>query len=101
MKKTPKTLTDIKETLIQKAKVGKRPAPEMAWNIRALGGYGWYLGVPLIIGVLVGRLLDAHFPLGVSFFWTLVALGVGFVIGLINAHLWLIREVKNIRKGEK
>ena len=101
MTKTPKTLKEMETTLIQKAKATKHSSPEMAWNIRALGGYGWYIGLPLVVAVLVGRLLDAHFPLGASFFWTLVALGVGFVIGLINAHLWLIREVKNIRKGEK
>ena len=97
MTKTPKTLKEMETTLIQKAKATKHSSPEMAWNIRALGGYGWYIGLPLVVAVLVGRVLDTHFP-KTHAFWTLIALGVGFIIGLINAHIWLIREVKSIHK---
>ena len=101
MKKPEERLKSIEETLIKKAKNQKHPVPEIAWNIRALGGYGWYLGVPLIGAVVVGAMLDKYFPKSPAF-WTLISLGIGFVIGLINAHLWLIREVKAIRqKGEK
>ena len=100
MKRTEEKLKAIQQTLIKKAKSGQRPAPEVSWNMRALGGYGWYVGLPLVVAVLVGRLLDKHFPKTPAF-WTLIALGIGFVIGLVNAHLWLLREVKAIHKGEK
>ena len=99
MTRTPKTLKDVETTLIRKAKKQKHPAPEIAWNMRALGGYGWYVGLPLVGAVLVGRVLDTHFPRTPAF-WTLIALAIGFVIGLINAHVWLIREVKKIHKKE-
>ena len=101
MSKKVQDLKEIESTLIQKAKNQKRSAPEVAWNIRALGGYGWYIGLPLVVAVVIGTVLDKHFPKSPAF-WTLISLGIGFIIGLINAHLWLIREVKAIRqKGEK
>ena len=100
MSKKPEDLKKLKQTLLKKAQgVGRSSNRTMPLTAGVLGGYGWYLGIPLIMAVFIGRVLDKHFPQG-PLFWTLVALGIGFIIGFVNAHMWLVRQSEEIR-GKK
>lgn len=99
---------DTKKTqrlLIKKAKARThRPERELFLNAAILGTYGWNISIPVLIGVIIGRYLDKHFPLP-PLSWTLNFILIGFILGFYNATRWLNREgiLKNMkaRKNEQ
>jgi len=54
------------------------------------GLVGWSVVIPTVIGVALGRWLDATWPSRVS--WTLMLLFVGMVLGCLNAWYWIKGE---------
>ena len=69
-----------------------------AMGLAFLGALGWNIPIPTVLGVMLGRWLDAHYKVA-SVSWTLNCLLVGFVIGLFGAWQWLKRE--GIDKAQK
>lgn len=82
----------LKKELLLKAKRMKQPHARFpVLTAGNLGGYGWYLGIPLFCSVFIGNTLDRVYPReGIS--WVLICLLIGFIIGFVNAHLWLIKQ---------
>lgn len=63
-----------------------------------LGALGWNIPIPTILGVMLGRWMDAHHKVA-SISWTLNFLLLGFVFGVICAWQWLKRE--GIERAQK
>lgn len=51
------------------------------------GAVGWSIALPTTLGVLLGVWLDKQWPGTHS--WTLVGLGAGLTMGLVNAWTWI------------
>ena len=63
-----------------------------------LGALGWNIPIPTILGVMLGRWMDAHHKVA-SVSWTLNFLLLGFIFGAIGAWQWLKRE--GIERAQK
>ena len=55
-----------------------------------MGLVGWAVSIPTILGVFLGRWLDARFPGPPS--WTLTLLLLGLALGCWNAWRWIREE---------
>lgn len=74
----------------RKLRARREGRPELERGFGASGAIGWAVAVPTLLGIALGVWLDAR--RGESFSWTLTLLGVGLVIGCLNAWYWLKRE---------
>lgn len=78
--------------LIQKAKnLQDRKNRSISFKVVVLSVFGWHLSIPVLIGILLGRFLDKHYPIS-HFSWTLNFILLGFLIGIIQANMWIRRE---------
>ena len=92
-----------KKILIKKAeRMARRDARILNFNAAILTVYGWQMVIPTLIGVLLGQLLDHHFPIS-HLSWTLNLLIIGTAIGFYNANRWIKKEgmLKNKEKHKK
>ena len=69
-----------------------------AKGLAFLGALGWNIPIPTILGVMLGRWMDAHHKVA-SISWTLNFLLLGFAFGAIGAWQWLKRE--GIERAQK
>ncbi|MBO4520586.1 MAG: AtpZ/AtpI family protein [Alphaproteobacteria bacterium] len=69
-----------------------------AKGLAFLGALGWNIPLPTILGILLGRWLDAHHKVG-SISWTLNFLLLGLIFGTVGAWQWLKRE--GIERAQK
>ena len=60
------------------------------FGLGMMGLVGWSVAVPTLLGIAVGVWLDGRLDSTVS--WTLTGLGVGVLLGCLNAWLWIRRE---------
>lgn len=80
--------------LLKKAdKRAERPTRTLFHNASILSIYGWQIVIPVIVGILLGKFLDEVYPHPV-FSWQLNFIILGFIIGLIDANLWLKKSFK-------
>ncbi len=98
--KTEKALADRLAKRASRRLVNKtdEKAFKPAMGLAFLGALGWNIPIPTVLGVMLGRWLDAHYKVA-SISWTLNCLLMGFVIGLFGAWQWLKRE--GIDKAQK
>ena len=92
-----------KKILIKKAeKMAGRRERVIELNAAVLSVYGWQMAIPMILGVILGRLLDHFIPM-TYLSWTLNFILIGAVIGFYNATRWIKREgiIKNQGKHKK
>lgn len=74
----------------QKAeKEGERP---IFFGLGMFGVVGWTVAVPTVLGVFLGRWLDAGKAEGSTVSWTLTCMFIGLILGAIGAWHWLNRE---------
>jgi ATP synthase protein I len=52
-------------------------------NLSMVGALGWLVVAPMLLGVFVGRWLDARFEAGVTFTGALIFVGAGFGLYLV------------------
>lgn len=70
-----------------------------AWyGIGLFGLVGWGVAVPTLAGVAVGVWLDRSHPGHAS--WALMGLGLGVLLGCLNALAWVGREQRAIHQPE-
>ena len=69
-----------------------------AKGLAFLGALGWNIPIPTILGVMLGRWMDAHHKVA-SISWTLNFLLLGFAFGVVCAWQWLKRE--GIERAQK
>jgi ATP synthase protein I len=63
---------------------------EVWFGLGVSGIIGWAVTVPMMLMTAVGVWLDRRVP--VPFSWTLTMLGVGIVVGCLDAWFWIGRE---------
>ena len=98
MEEFKKQLNKTARQLIKKA--NKRQNPEnkqVVYKAALLSVYGWQLAIPVLLGIILGMLLDRIFPIQ-NFSWILNLILLGFVIGFYNATQW---TKKNLGLKEK
>ncbi|MBR6411944.1 MAG: AtpZ/AtpI family protein [Alphaproteobacteria bacterium] len=89
--------------LIKKAhKMAGRKERVIELNAAVLSVYGWQMAIPMVLGVILGRLLDHFIPM-TYLSWTLNFILIGAVIGFYNATRWIKREgsLSNKKKGKQ
>jgi len=59
------------------------------------GMIGWSVAAPMLIGIALGRWIDGKHWSNHS--WTLALLGVGLVLGCVNAWHWVVKEDREQR----
>ena len=73
----------------QRARARREGRHEVWFGLGMFGLVGWAVAVPTLIGVALGRWLDAHFSGGAS--WTIMGLLAGVALGSANAWWWVRR----------
>jgi ATP synthase protein I len=69
------------------------------WHgLGTIGTVGWTIGLPTVLGVLLGVWIDSIWPAS-PFSWTLVLLIGGLLTGLASAWLWLEGQRQEIGRG--
>jgi ATP synthase protein I len=61
--------------------------PSLGQQFARVGVLGWMIVTPLLLGVWLGRRLDAHFDSGI--FWTSPLLLLGLAVGCWSAWKWM------------
>ena len=70
---------------------GREEKGQSFWRyVGLIGVVGWSVVVPMVLGVLLGLLLDRK--LGTGFRWTLGLLLFGLCIGCVNAWRMITKE---------
>jgi len=66
------------------------PEPSLGMRLGQIGILGWAFVVPMLLGVVIGRMADRYFGTGV--FLTAPAIMIGAVIGFHAAWKWMHRQ---------
>ena len=64
--------------------------PSFGRQLARAGVLGWIIVVPMLIGVFIGRWIDARFGSGI--FWTAPLLLIGTAIGCRSGWYWMHRQ---------
>lgn len=79
----------------EKRRLRARSEQRNPWfGLRMFGMVGWSVAMPTLIGLALGRFVDARTggANGGGLSWTLTLLAAGVVVGCINAWVWVSRE---------
>ena len=68
----------------------KSGEPSVARRLSQIGVLGWIVVTPMLIGVFVGRWIDAKLETGI--FWTAPLLMLGVALGCWSAWKWMRNE---------
>ena len=71
---------------------------QVVYKAALLSVYGWQLAIPVLLGIMLGILLDRVFPIP-HFSWILNLILLGFVVGFYNATQWMKKNLG--LKGKK
>ncbi len=63
------------------------------FGIGMFGLVGWAVAIPTGLGIALGLWLGKNYPAQIS--WTLAGLGVGIVLGCMNAWYWIKQESRH------
>jgi ATP synthase protein I len=67
------------------------PEPSLGARLGQIGVLGWMTIVPMLLGLFVGRWLDAR--LGTGIFFSAPLLMIGAVLGMWSAWRWMHRRL--------
>lgn len=100
MSEFEKQLNKTAKQLIKKAdNRQKRGQIKITYNAGIISIYGCQVAVPVILCLFLGRLLDHLYPTE-QISWTLNLIIIGFILGFINANIWLKKSYQ-VKKGSK
>lgn len=69
----------------------RREGDRSIWRgLGVFGVVGWSVSLPTLLGLALGRWIDARFP--GSYSWTLMGLVLGVLCGCWSAWLWIQRQ---------
>ena len=93
LNKTARQLTQKVNRLEDKKK------NQVVYRAVLLSVYGWQLAIPVLLGIMLGLLLDNLFPIK-HFSWFFNLMILGFIAGFYNATQWMkknlgLRDKKN------
>jgi len=78
----------------RKLRARRQKGRNVLWSgLYMTGVVGWFVSLPTLIGVFIGKWLDKVVP--ARFSWTLTLLLVGLIFGCCNAWYWLKKESKH------
>ena len=98
MEEFKKQLNKTARQLIKKAdRRQNKENKQVIYRAALLSVYGWQLAIPVLLGIILGILLDKIFPIP-HFSWILNLILLGFVVGFYNASQWM---KKNLGLKEK
>jgi ATP synthase protein I len=83
----------------RKLRAKRRGVQDIWFGLGMFGLIGWAVAIPSVLGVMLGVLIDKHYPGNHS--WTLSLLIIGLFIGCLNAWRWVANEEKSIREDEE
>lgn len=66
------------------------PEPSLASRLGQIGVLGWMVVLPMLVGVLLGRIADRHFGTGI--FFSAPGVMLGAAIGFRSAWKWMHRQ---------
>ncbi|MBO7483801.1 MAG: AtpZ/AtpI family protein [Alphaproteobacteria bacterium] len=99
MEEFKKQLNKTAYQLIKKAdKRQQKGNKQVLYRAALLSVYGWQMAIPVLLGIVLGILLDKVFPI-THFSWILNLILLGFVIGFYNATQWMKKNLG--LKGKK
>lgn len=99
MQEFKKQLNKTARQLIKKAdKRASKENKQIVYRAALLSVYGWQLAIPVLLGIMLGILLDRIFPIP-HFSWILNLILLGFVVGFYNATQWMKKNLG--LKGKK
>lgn len=69
----------------------RREGHKDVWfGLGMFGIVGWSVAIPTLAGIALGIWIDSRTQSGYS--WTLMLLGLGVIVGCLNAWYWIKRE---------
>jgi ATP synthase protein I len=80
----------IRRKAVRKLRAREGKSYSLWYGLGMFGLVGWSVAIPTLIGVAIGVLLDSKRSDTIS--WTLTGLGIGIVVGCLNAWFWVKRE---------
>jgi ATP synthase protein I len=83
----------------RKIRAQKRKSHSLWYGLGMLGLLGWAVGIPTLLGIVLGLWLDANYPGPYS--WTLMMMLLGLALGCLNAWFWVKREEKIIEREQR
>ena len=99
MQEFKKQLNKTAHQLIKKAdKRANKENKQVVYRAALLSVYGWQLAIPVLLGIMLGILLDKVFPIA-HFSWILNLILLGFMVGFYNASQWMKKNLG--LKGKK
>lgn len=72
------------------AQAAREGEPTVLRRLAQIGVLGWMIVLPILLGLALGRWLDARLASGV--FWTAPLLLLGAVLGFWSAWRWMHRQ---------
>lgn len=66
------------------------PEPSFGSRMGQIGILGWAILMPILLGIVLGRLADRYFETGI--FFTAPAILIGAAIGFYSAWKWMHRQ---------
>ncbi|WP_206352487.1 AtpZ/AtpI family protein [Tautonia rosea] len=91
LEKQREPLEEIVSRKVERKRRARESKSYSLWyGLGMFGLVGWSVAIPTLIGVAIGALLDTSRSDTIS--WTLTGLGIGIVIGCLNAWFWVKRE---------
>ena len=99
MEEFKKQLNRTANQLIKKTdKMRHKENSQAVYRAALLSVYGWQMAIPVLLGIILGILLDKVFPIA-HFSWILNLILLGYVIGFYNATQWMKKNLN--LKGKK
>jgi ATP synthase protein I len=84
-------LASAAETAVERDAKGRAdPEPSLGARLGQIGVLGWYIIVPTLLCLLLGRWIDRNFGSGI--FFSAPLLMVGAAIGFWSAWRWMHRQ---------
>jgi ATP synthase protein I len=83
-------LREVRRRAQREAERLRNGEPSLARRLSQIGVLGWIIVTPMLIGVFLGRWIDAKFATGI--FWTAPLLLLGAALGCWSAWKWMQSE---------
>ena len=90
---------EVADEAARKRRAGKSGSGGVWAGFDMMGLIGWSVVVPTLGGAALGLWLDARHSGAIS--WTLTLMGLGLVVGCLNAWQWVARQDREMDDEEE
>lgn len=80
-------LEGIRRSILRFKRARAEGEPSLSGQLAQVGVLGWIVVTPALLGVFIGRWIDARFHMGV--FWTAALVFLGTSFGFWSAWRWM------------